>query len=318
MKTRALLILGVLIVVVLGVLNQGSLAADKKVAVMWHGKSAMQNRIASAFFWRCKEIAPDLAVTIKKEIRTPEEAETIFWEFEKTMDGIVYLRSFGAEFLAKANARVPLFIGGCNDPRDLGVVQNLDAPEGNITGVTYHIPLDKRFQLIRALFPRVKRIGIVLQKDHPVTTIDGPATRGQCRKLGIEYREIVPKDREELTNAGARLAQDVDLIIISNCVLAFDNVTAILPAANKLKIPLFSYAEKAVALGATAGISASDEKMGRLLADSVVDVVVNGKGISQVPVKMDPDPMILINRTMMRMLDLKFPHDIVNKAVMVE
>ncbi len=318
MKTRALLILGALMVAVLGVLNQGSFAADKKVAVMWHGKSAMQNRIASAFFWRCKEIAPNLAVTIKKEIRTPEEAETIFWEFEKTMDGIVYLRSYGAEFLANANAGVPLFIGGCNDPRDLGVVRNLEAPEGNITGVTYHIPFDKRFQLIRALFPRVKRIGIVLQKDHPVTTIDGPATREQCRKLGIEYREIVPKDREELSKVAEQLAQDVDLIIISNCVLAFDNVTAILPAANKRKVPLFSYAEKAVALGATAGISASDEKMGQLLADSVVDVVENGKRISQVPVKMDPDPMVLINRAMVRLLDLKFPDDVMKKAVIVE
>lgn len=318
MNTRALAVGAALIMGVLGALNEESLAADKKVAIMWHGKSTMQKRITSAFFWRCKEIAPNLAVTVKREIPTAEEAEKIFWEYEKTMDGIVYLRSFGAEFLAKVNTRIPLFIGGCNDPRDLGVIRNLEAPEGNITGVTYHIPFDKRFQVIRALFPLVKRIGIVLQKDHPVAMIDGSGTRDQCGKLGIEYREIVPKDRAELEKAAYAVAQEVDLIIVSNCVLAFDNVTAILPAANKRNIPLFSYAEKAVPLGATAGISASDEKMGRMLADSVVDVVVNGKRISQVPVKMDPDPRILINQAMIQFLRLTFPDDIMKKADIIK
>jgi putative ABC transport system substrate-binding protein len=293
-------------------------AAEKKVALMWHGKSVMQNRVALGFLARAKEIEPNLAVSVRMEIPTPEAAADIFWEFEKNVDGIIYLRSFGAEFLARAKTRLPLFIGGCNDPRALGVVKNLEAPEGNITGVTYHIPFEKRFEVIQALFPQAKSVGIVLQKNHPVTAIEGPATREQCQKLGLRYHEIVPKDRGELTEAVALLAQNVDLIIISNCVVAFDNVTAILPAANKRGIPIFSYEEKAVKRGAVAGIAASDEKLGRLLADSVVDVVVKGKPIAQVPIKMDPDPKILVNVEMMRYLGLTFPKRVMEKAQLIE
>ena len=158
----------------------------------------------------------------------------------------------------------------------------------------------------------------MLQKDHPVTEIEGPATREQCKKLGLEYHEIVPKDRRELSEAVALLADKVDLIIISNCVVAFDNVTAILPEANKRRVPIFSYEAKAVQRGAVAGIAASDEKLGRLLADSVVDVVVKGKPIAEVPVKMDPAPRFLVNAKMLRSLGLTFPEHIMEKAELIE
>ena len=66
-----------------------------------------------------------------------------------------------------------------------------------------------------------------------------------------------------------------------------------------------------------AGVAADDTKLGAMLAESVVDVIIKGKPISAVPVKMDPDPKITINENMMKGLDLKFPEAILQKAQMV-
>ncbi len=80
---------------------------------------------------------------------------------------------------------------------------------------------------------------------------------------------------------------------------------------------MFSFAEAPVRSAAVAGMAADDLKLGVLLAESVVDVLITGKPISQVPVKMDPDPKICINESMMKGLGLKFPDAILKKAELV-
>ena len=49
-----------------------------------------------------------------------------------------------------------------------------------------------------------------------------------------------------------------------------------------------------------------------------MDVVVNKKPISQVPVKMDPNPQLIINEGQIRVLGLKFPDTIMKNARMVK
>jgi ABC-type uncharacterized transport system substrate-binding protein len=53
-----------------------------------------------------------------------------------------------------------------------------------------------------------------------------------------------------------------------------DNVVNLLPILNSAKMPTFSFAEEPVKAGAVAGVAADDAKLGRFLAESVVDVVV--------------------------------------------
>ena len=109
----------------------------------------------------------------------------------------------------------------------------------------------------------------------------------------------------------------LDFIIINNR-LVMDNITNLLPILNQTKTPTFSFADAPVKSGAVAGVAADDVKLGELLAESVVDVVIKRRPISQVPVKMDPDPQISINESMMKNLGLKFPDAILKKATFVQ
>ena len=293
-------------------------AAEKKIAVMWVGKAGMANAVLMGFLQRAKSIAPNMEIQLRRQLGSMQEAETIFREFESTMDGIVFLRSNGAEFLAKADPKIPCFIGGCNNPAFLGAVKNLSAPDGNITGVTYFIPHEQIFQVMLTLFPQVKSVGLLLEKDHPSTVIDQEGTRAQCQKLKLAYNEVLASNRDQLMEGVAKFAGKVDIFIIGNAALAIDNTVSILAAANRTRTPIFSFAEKPVKAGAVVGMVADDTKLGSMLADSVVDVVINGKPVSKVPVKTDPAPKILINKAMMQDLGLKFPEEILQRAVFAE
>jgi len=292
-------------------------AATKYVAMIWEGRSEMTNRTAMGFLAKVRILAPELEVKQYRQLKDMREAEQAFRESEKTVDGIVFLRSSGAQFLATIDPKVPCFVGGCNNPAELGVIKNLYAPEGKITGVTYFIPYEKRFEIIKSLFPSVRGAAILLEQGHPSTLLEAQGARDQCKRLGINFEEVVAADLNTLLGGARRVASKVDLVIISNTRLAMDNITNLLAIFNPTKTPMFSFADAPVRSGAVAGIAADDMKLGEFLAESVVDVLIKGKPISQVPVKMDLDPKISINEPMMKGLGLHFPDAILNKAELI-
>lgn len=308
--------MGVVLFAALGAFGTAT-GAQKEIAVIWEGKSRMTTNVAMGLLPGLRQLAPDLKVTLYRELKDIQAAEKIFRECEPRVDGIVFLRSSGAQFLATVDPKVPCFVGGCNNPQELGTIKNLNAPEGKITGVTYFIPYEKRFEIIKSLFPNTKRIGLLLEKGHASTPIEQQGTREQCDRLGIGYNEVVASNLNELLDGTRRLSGSVDLFIISSTRLVMDNIVNLLPILNPARIPTFSFAEEPVKAGAVAGVAADDAKLGRFLAESVVDVVVKGKPVSQVPVKTDPDPRISINETMMNSLGLKFPDALLKKAEMV-
>lgn len=295
-------------------------SADKRVILMWVGKSGMAKRVATGFVWRMKELAPNVELIQHRELDGMASAERIFKEAETSSNGIVFLRSNGAEFLGRLASppNVPCFVGGCNNPLELGAVKNLNAPEGMITGVTYFIPYEKRFEAIRSLFPNVKSVCLLLQKGHPSTPIEQAGTNAQCKRHGMAYHEVVADNVGQLVEGARHLSGQVDLFIISSTALVIDNLMSILGIANPSKKPVFSYANHRTEKGATAELAANDEKLGKMLAESVVEIVVKGTPISKVPVKLDTDPMIIVNRSMVSALGLTIPEAVLRRGKVVE
>ncbi len=60
--------------------------------------------------------------------------------------------------------------------KELGTVMKLQAPEGNITGVTYHLPVDSQFEIFQAIVPELKALFLLLGKGDPSAVVDQAAT----------------------------------------------------------------------------------------------------------------------------------------------
>ncbi len=293
-------------------------AAEKKIAIMWVGKAEQCHEWTRPFLARLRKIAPDVKVTLKMDLPDMATGEKVFRELEPQMDGIVFLRSNGASFLGKAKPKIPCFVGNANNPQELGAIANLEAPEGNITGATHYIPFDKRFAAIKTLFPQAKRIGLLLEKGHPGSTVDQRGTREQCEKLGMEYHECSASNVDELVQGAKDLVGKVDVMIMSSTALVHDHTEKLAPICRAAKVPLFAYADSPVKRGALASVGARPDVMGAKLADMVVDVVVKGKPVSQVPVQMDPDPRITLNEAEMEVYGLKLPPSVLRQARVVK
>lgn len=291
-------------------------AAAIEIGVAWAGKSGMSNRVAKGFEKGMAEMAPDIKIEYQKELASVDDLATVATEWDKTKDGMVLIRSNAAKWLAKNPPHIPTFIGGCNNPEELGAVKNMKAPEGMITGVTYFLPVEKQFEIFKAILPDMKSVLLLLEEGNPSTLIDQKETKEITKKLGIDYIEVVAKSPADLLAAVESHKGKVSTIIVGNVALAIDNTKAIVEAAGKT--PVLSYSSKPVNSGALGGFSADDEKLGYMLAQSVVDILKNGKAVKDVPVKVDPDPKFYVNAKTADKTGVQIPYNILEAATVIE
>ena len=87
--------------------------------------------------------------------------------------------------------------------------------------------------------------------------------------------------------------------------------------ATRLK-PSLSYSSKSVKSGALGGFAADDEKLGYMLAKSVIDVLKNGRAVKDVPVKVDPEPKFFLNAKAAEKLEIEIPFNILESATVIE
>ena len=309
--------LSLAVIVAVLIIGAGIQHADAKaIGFAWVGKSGMANRVTEGFEKGIKELAPDMAIEFHKELATLDELSELSGKWRNQKDGMVILRSNGAEWLAQNPPNIPTFIGGCTHPSQLGAVKNLKVPEGNITGVTYFLPVDTQFEIFQAIIPNLKSVLLLVEKGHPSSEIDQEGTRAICEKLGINYSEKICATPDDAITAVQQSNGKVSAIILGNQALLFDNAAKLVQAAGKT--PMLTYSEKPVKAGALGGFVADDVKLGYMLAQSVVDVLMKGKSIKEVPVKVDPNPKFIINAKTAQNLGLEIPYTILEAATVIE
>lgn len=301
---------------ILVILSAPLSAAGIEIGLAWVGESGMAKRVNSGFSQGLQELAPEISVEEKKELATLDDLATLVSTWEKEKDGMVLLRSNAAKWLGQHPPAIPTFIGACNHPGQLGAVKNLDAPEGNITGVTYFLPKESQFEIIRTIIPDLNSVLLLVEKGHPSSAIDQEGTRRVCGKLGLNYTEAVCSSVEEAVKAAEDHKGKVSCIIIGNQSLIIDNAGKIIEAAGQT--PVLSYSSKPAKVGALGGFVAEDTKLGYMLAQTVVDVLKKGKSIKDMPVKVDPDPKFYLNAATAERLGIEIPFTILEAATIVE
>ncbi|MFH1768800.1 MAG: ABC transporter substrate binding protein [Candidatus Omnitrophota bacterium] len=296
-------------------INIFAYAEPVKIGFGWVGKASMPERVTKGFLKGIDDLGADIEIEYRRELMSMSDLGDIVsrWQMEKK--AMVILRSNAAEWLAKNPPKIPTFIGACNHPGQLGVVNNLNAPEGNVTGVTYFISVEKQFDLFQRIIPQIKSVLLLLEKGHPSSDIDKEETKDVCSKRGISYNDRLCSSKDEAVEVVKFYRDDVSLIIIGSQALNLDNAENIVKAAGAT--PVVSYSSRPVKVGALCGLVASDDKLGHMLAQSLVDVVIKGKIIKDVPVKFDPAPKVSINIETANRLGIKIPYDILKEAEVV-
>ncbi len=263
-----------------------------EVGVAWEGKSEMPERLLVGVQDVLRQQAPQIRLDIRKDLQDLQALEDTIRDFEASKKAMIIMRSSGAQLLGRRGAAIPAFLGGINNPIMLGAADRLDKPKTNITGVTYYLSGRQKLELFRTIYPKMKQVLLLVEEGHPGAAIDVSETQSAAEALGIGFRVTYGHTLDAFMGAAASAGED-EVLLLGIQSLVMDNAEAITHAAGKRLV--FGLGELSVELGALAGIVADDHQLGHILGLMLIDHLVHGKPVSQMPIQVDQDPRILFN-----------------------
>jgi ABC-type uncharacterized transport system substrate-binding protein len=229
-------------------------------------------------------------------------------------DYIVTLTTPALQVTAQVNKHIPHIFGVVTDPYRMGIAKTPQDHIANITGVATFEPVEKTIQVMREIFPRARRIGMVWNPAEACSEACTYKARDEARRLEFELVEVNVSTTSEVMDAvKSLLSRGIDLFFTSgdNTVnMAFDSVAAVL---RERRIPYFSNSFSDVERGGFIAIGADFAEVGRETARMAARVI-SGEDISRIPVNNYLPEKMYVNRMLAREYGLELPEAFLNRA----
>lgn len=259
--------------------------------------------------------ALDAGVTGFKEAMTEAgfvEGENVTYDMQNAQGDMAIATSIGQKFassgvdlilavatptaqsVAKATSAIPIVFALVTDPVAAGLVADVNAPEGNVTGVSDHMPAQLHLDLIKQLAPDAKRLGYIYNAGESNSVASMEEERPLAEVMGYEIIEATATNSSEVQQAAASLVGRVDVIALIQDNTVVSALEAVLKVANENKIPVITADIDSIRRGAAAGLGADGLSLGRL-AGAMAAKILQGTPIKDVPVRYADEPQLFIN-----------------------
>lgn len=228
-------------------------------------------------------------------------------------DVIVPISTPSAQAAAAATRTIPIVFTAVTDPLAAGLVATIEAPGGNVTGISDLSPIAAHVALIRELVPAAKAVGFVFNPGEANSVALLQRFKTEAGAAGLAVVEA-PANRSADVQGAARglvgRAQAIYVPTDNTVVSALESVVAV---AGQNKLPFIAGDTDSVARGAVASIGFNYREVGRETAALVVRVL-RGEKPGAIPVAYASGTNLVINRKAATAQGVTLPPAVVARA----
>jgi ABC-type uncharacterized transport system substrate-binding protein len=201
---------------------------------------------------------------------------------------VIVARGAPAQLAAKrATSTIPIVFPVSGNPVELGLVDSLARPGGNLTGLTNISQRlsSKRLELLKEAVPRVARVAVLWHQDDGGAELRSGELSTAAQQLQLQLQSVEmrgPADVEGALEAAARERADAALTLGGTQIAAHQPRIAHLAAERRL--PVMHYNREAVEAG---GLIAYGPNLADLFrrAATYVDKILKGARPADLPVE---------------------------------
>lgn len=228
-------------------------------------------------------------------------------------DVIIAISTPAAQAAFGETQEIPIIFSAVTDPVAAELVEDFNAPGGNITGTSDLVSADKIMDLALQITPDVKTIGALYSSSevNSVSVIND--LKAYAKKNGLKVVEAAVTNSSEIQQAAQSLAGKCDAVFspIDNTVASAISVAT--EVFNKAKIPFYVGADSMVADGGLATYGINYETLGAETGKMAVEVLKGGD-TSTMPVKVMDDMKTYVNQATADTIGVKLPEAILKDA----
>jgi len=247
----------------------------------------------------------------------PERRKTAAAELVATNpDVIVAAGTLDAQTMLALTRTIPIVVIRGQDLVEMGLVNSLARPGGNVTGIVVRgEELDgKRLELLHESMPAAARISVLGYTRGPRSAPRAAAIEALARPLGMRVTARIVSEAGEIDGAFAASAADHDqAILVQGSSLIFENQLRLVALAARYHLPAIYQLREFVDSGGLLSYGeVTRENFER--AASLVDKILKGAKPADLPVEQPTRFELVVNLKTAKALGLTIPPAILARA----
>ncbi|MDY6967410.1 MAG: ABC transporter substrate-binding protein [Spirochaetota bacterium] len=236
----------------------------------------------------------------------------------ENFDVIITITTPAVLAIKKAGTKLPVVFIGVTFPVENGIVKSLKNHGSNFTGINMHIDEEKYLKTIKLVYPDIKSIGTIYNKDDfsPVTQIKYWSKACKKHNIKFNYYPLNSKTANELEKQmDEQIIGKYDMFVMLADSKLSRIVKGIGNSARKNKMPTFaSVTGAAIENEVLFSLSPNLIKMAKQCVPITIDIITKNKKISDIPLILPKDIEIVINMKISNIIGAKIPIGIIKKA----
>lgn len=233
-------------------------------------------------------------------------------------DVVVAIATVSAQSLAKAanEGKVKLAFSTVTDPLGSHIVNTLEVPGNNTSGVSNFVDLRPQIMLFQRIQPTLKRLGIIYNPGEINGVKIIKELERVCKSLNLVLIKQTVTRTGDVPQAAAKLAATVDAIFISNDNTALSGFQRIIKAARDAQKPVYVSDTDEVSQGAVAALGPNQYEVGQQTGRVVIRAI-NGEDLGIIPVGFPSNTELHLNLDAARRVGINIPQDIIRSATKI-
>ena len=214
----------------------------------------------------------------------------------------------------KATTTVPIVFTSLSHPVEIGLIESLAHPGGNITGLTVNAAAHagKRLELLRELVPALKHVAVLTHPGHPTDAVQRKEMREAARALGLQLHPTAVRGLEDL-EAAFKAVGRADGLINVDTPLFTTHRARFAELAAKGRLPAIWTNRTIVEAGGLMSFGTYIPALFRRAA-IYVDRVLKGTRPGDLPVEQPTKFELVINLKTAKALGLTIPPSLLARA----
>jgi putative ABC transport system substrate-binding protein len=207
----------------------------------------------------------------------------------------------------------PMLFSAITDPVAAGLVDDLQHPDANITGVSDMLPLEQHMEMVRDFLPEMKSLGVMYNSGEANSKSSVDYLKRVGAAMDFEVVEATVSRTSDVYQAAKSLVGKVDAVFVPTDNTVVEALESAIRVCTQSKMPLFAADVDSVRRGAIAAMGFDYYQHGRQTG-AMARRVLEGARIGDTPVETQQTLQLHVNPDAARKMGLAVPEAIVARA----
>lgn len=229
-------------------------------------------------------------------------------------DVMIGIATPAAQALVNVTDEIPIIMGAITDPIQANLVDSLEKPGKNITGVSDKLPIEQQFELMLKLLPDLKTVGFIYSSSEDNSASSANEAQKVAESLGITVITKTVSSANDVPQTAESLAKEVDAIWVPTDNTIATSIASLVSVTDGYSIPVFPSVDTMVEQGGLAGVGLNQYSIGIQTGKVTVDIL-EGADPAEYSIQFPDEIEVILNEEKAKQLNIEIPDDVRVNAI---